>query len=126
MTLFAQAVATTTVLIAASLVSKLLLEGNEGPAGYAQELLRQALHWRDVATQDADAALRLQHATAASTLLQAARTITRDADLERATGMDVPRLARSMEAAVADARQILRPHAQVEGVHAATNAVANA
>lgn len=110
--LFAQAVATTTVLFVAALLSKLLLEGNETTAGYAQELMRQALHWRDVATQDSDPALRLQHATAASTLLQAARTITRDADLERATGVDVPRLARSLETRVTDARQILRPHAE--------------
>ena len=93
--LLTQALATTSLLLLGSLVTKLLLEGTGTTADAAQELLRQALHWRDVASQDADPTLRLQHAATASTLVKAARTLARDTDLERILGMDVPRLARS-------------------------------
>jgi hypothetical protein len=110
--MLAHAAATTAVLGAASVASK-LFETQEVSAAStrraAEELLHQSLHWRDVALQDADPALRLQHAAAAATLLQAARTVACDADLERASGMDVARLARALEANVADARQIVRP-----------------
>lgn len=108
-TLFAQAVSTTGALFVLSIVTKLLLENRGEASESAHELLRQALHWREVSAQDADDALRLQHASTAAALLQAARTVARDADLERAAGVDVPRLARSLEARVSDARQSLRP-----------------
>lgn len=107
--MLAQAVSTTAILLGVSLLSKLLLETHVPVGGHAHELLRQAVHWRDVALQDADPATRLQHLATAAALLQAARTIARDADLERASGVDVPRLARSLETQVVDVRQILQP-----------------
>lgn len=103
--MFAQAVSTTTVLFLVSLLSKLLYEPAHEGAVHAHELLRQAVYLRDVAAQDADSTLKLQHAAAAAATLQAARTIARDTDLERASGFDVPRLARSLDALVAEARR---------------------
>tara|TARA_Y100000813_G_C23848869_1_gene205581 strand:+ start:89 stop:439 length:351 start_codon:yes stop_codon:yes gene_type:complete len=103
--MFPQAVATTAALLVFSLVTKVLLETPDASGAHALELLHQAAHWREVAAQDSDPALRLQHAATASTLLNAARTLARDAELERGCGVNVPRLARKLEAAVADARQ---------------------
>lgn len=105
--MFAQAVSTTTVLLVVSLLSKLLYEPAHEGGIHSHELLRQAVHLRDVALQDADGTLKLQHAAAAAATLQAARTIVRDADLERASGLDVPRLARSLDGLVIDARHAL-------------------
>lgn len=110
--MFAQAVATTSTLFLVSLVTKLLLEGPDAQGEHGRELLRQATHWRDVAGQDADPLLRLQHAAVASALLQAARTVARDADLERASGINVPRLARFLETRVRDARQSCAAHGE--------------
>jgi hypothetical protein len=107
--MFAQAVSTTTVLLVVSLLSKLLYEPSHEGASVSHELLRQAVHLRDVALQDADGTLKLQHAAAAAATLQAARTLARDADLERASGLDVSRLARSLDGHVADARRALLP-----------------
>lgn len=102
------ALTVTAVLVLVSLFSKLLADEHHA-GGRTVELLQQALHMRDVATQDADPALRLQHAASAVAFLQAARTMARDADLERESGVDVPRLARSLEARVMEARQSVRP-----------------
>ena len=107
--MFSQAVATTSALLLFSLTTKLLLETPDLTAAHALELLHQATHWREVAAQDADPALRLQHAATASTLLHAARTFARDAELERGSGVNVSRLARKLEAAVAEARQSVAP-----------------
>jgi hypothetical protein len=121
--LFAQAAFGTAALFTFSLVSKLLLETpGEGVSGSAHELLRQAIHWRDVAAQDADDAMRLQHASTAAALLQAARTIARDSDLELVAGVDVPRLARSLQARVTDARQNVQAEAPAADGNAAAAA----
>lgn len=103
-----QAVSTTAALFLAAVLSKILLDSHDA-GGHASELMRQALHWRDVSVQDSDPVLRLQHAATAAALLSAARGLCGDADLERASGMDVPRLARSLETAVVNARQFLKP-----------------
>jgi hypothetical protein len=105
--MLAHAMTTTAALVVLSLVSKVLLESHESTAA-ALELLRQATHWRDVAAQEADVALQLQHAATAAALLTAARTVVRDVDLERASGTDVPRLARSLTRQLARARQSAR------------------
>jgi hypothetical protein len=101
------ALTTTGALMVVSLVSKVLLESHESTAA-ALELLRQASHWRDAAAQEADVALKVQHAATAAALLTAARTVVRDVDLERASGTDVPRLARSLTRELARARQSAR------------------
>ena len=110
--ILSHAVTVTGLLLAGSLMCKLLGEDADAHHTPAAELFRQALHWREIATQDNDSALRLQHAASASAMLQAARTLLRDADLERATGMDVSRLARTLDAQLAEARQSVRPISQ--------------
>lgn len=77
----------------------------------AADLVQRALQWREAAVQDTDPALRLQHAAAAHAYMAAARALARDTTLEQRVGVDVARLARSMERRVGEARQILRPHA---------------
>lgn len=109
MSFVAQAGATTGLLFAASLISKIVFDPHADASRSAYELLRQALHARDLAAQDADATLRLQHSTQAATLMQAARTLARDVDLERLSGIDVSRLSRSLETRVMEARQICAP-----------------
>lgn len=98
---------TTFLLAAAALVSKFAAEPGLGGSSIALELMRACLHWRDLAQQDTDAVLRLQHAATAAAYLQASRRAARDADLERACGLDVARLEEKLEAAVADARELL-------------------
>lgn len=106
--MLAHAVSTTTVLLGVSLLTKLLLESHAPAGGHAHELLRQAIHWRDVSVQDGAAAMALQHAAMASAFLQAARAVAaRDADLERVSGVDLARLARSLDAQIAASRQSL-------------------
>lgn len=103
MSLVQHTLATTTALLVLSLVSKLLVAPADDAHG--PELLRQALHWRDVARQDASAALRLQHGATAAAYLQCARVVARDDELERAVGLSVPQLHRALEQAVTEARQ---------------------
>lgn len=101
-----QAAATTSALVALCVFARLLHDERHAESP-AHALVQQALHWREVAAQDGDAALRLQHATTAATLLQAARAVAQDDALERASGMDVPKLARALDADMADARAAL-------------------
>ena len=125
--MWTHAVATTAVLTMAVLLSKAAGEVGRAPAhaDRAAELLWQALHWRDVAAQDGDAALRLQHLAAASATLHAARTLARDADLERASSIDVSRLARTLEEHLRDARAavvVAPPRPRPSARHAADEA----
>lgn len=73
----------------------------------AVDLVRQAMHWRDVALKGDkdDALLRLQHHAMALALLHASRTLKSDPELERAVGFDVARTARSLETKLTRARQ---------------------
>lgn len=98
-----QAVATTSALVALCVFARLLHDERHAESP-AHALVQQALHWREVAAQDGDAGLRLQHAATAAALLQAARAVERDGALERASGIDVPKLARGLDADVAEAR----------------------
>ena len=101
--------ATTGALVTASLLSKLLLEYREPVGAQAHELLRQAEHWHNVASRDdADVALRLQHAAKAEALIHAARTLAADASLERMTGLDVPRYAQTLQKETRTLRQTLQ------------------
>ena len=105
--MLSQAVATTTVLLVVSLVTKLAFESGDAPGDGGGELVRQAVHFRTLATQDADAALRLQHLAMALAYVDAARALHRDETLERSSGRDVARLARHLERQVAEARKAL-------------------
>lgn len=105
--MLAHAASTTAVLFCVALATKLLTEPQAGGVG-GGELVRQSLHWRDVAAQDADTRLKLQHATYAAALLHAARTVSSDILLEQAVGIDIPRLARKLETKVAEARDAIK------------------
>lgn len=102
--MLAHAVCTSGILAVASVVSKAVTDPSERASG-AVELLRQALHWQDVAVQDSDPALRLQHATRAQAMLDAARIVMTDIELERSSGVHVQRTARELDALSSDARQ---------------------
>lgn len=101
--------AMTAGLLAVSLGTRMVNDPEAHVAEQATELVFRALQSRDLSAQDADSVLRLQHCVAASTMLTAARMLTRDDELERSVGVDVSRLARSLDRAVREARQILRP-----------------
>ena len=100
---------TTAGLLAVSLGTRMVSDPDAHVAEQATELVYRALQSRDLSAQDSDPVLRLQHCVAASTMLTAARMLTRDDELERAVGVDVSRLARSLDRGVREARQILRP-----------------
>ena len=103
------AITSTVLLVVLALTSRMLvLEPISPDALKAQELLRQCLHWRDLAMQDTDAVLRLQHATTAHAYLQSARYVSTDVHLERSSGMDIQRLAHSVEDMLGDARALLQ------------------
>ena len=106
--MIAQAASTTGVLLLIALISKVMYEdarATSSTTGAAVELLQRAIQWREYATQDGNASLRLQHAAMAAAMLEAARSIARERDLERAAGIDVSRLARSMDAQLTEARE---------------------
>ena len=105
--MIAQAASTTGVLLLVALISKVMYEdarATSSTTSAAVELLQRAIQWREYATQDGNASLRLQHAAMAAAMLEAARSIARERDLERAAGIDVSRLARSMDAQLNEAR----------------------
>ena len=101
-------ISTTSMLVFASLGSKLLLsQPVSNSASKAYELLRNCLQWKDMAYQDTDIVLRLQHASTAAAFLQAARIMARDAELERASGIDINNLAIGLEKTTTEARDML-------------------
>ena len=105
-----QATSTTAILVVVSVIAKVIYEdarATSSTTAAATELLHRALQWREYATQDRHAGLRLQHAAMAVAMLEAARSIAKERDLERATGMDVSRLSRSLDAQMNDARGLL-------------------
>lgn len=95
------------MLLFVSLLGKLLAQPVASELSKSQELLRLCLHWRDIASQDTNVVLRLQHATMASTFLNAACVLSTNAELERASGMDVGNLAKTLEQMIADTRDLL-------------------
>ena len=104
-----QAVATTTsLLVLASLASKLIASPQHSEMSLkAHELMRNCLHWRDLSNQDTDMVLRLQHATLSTAFLNSARVLMRDAELERASGVDINALGLKLEKTVEEARGML-------------------
>lgn len=107
--MLALATVTTAGLLLLAVASKVVMD--DVPTDHAPELLRQAIHWRDVSVQDTDPVVRLQHTAMASALVQASRALARDSDLERAVGIDVPRLGRSLETRMQQARAQLQAKA---------------
>jgi len=105
MTLEQSAAAVTFLVIAASLLSK-VVDVNPDATVSTSDLVREALYWKDLATHEGnDAMNQFQHNIKASTLLQTARSGTSDVVLERLTGVDVARMARSLDNRIAKARQ---------------------
>ena len=113
--MLATAVGVTGVLVAASLLTRVAHDPEEGALDAAADLVYKATQWRETAVQDTDPALRLQHAAFAMAYMHAARSIARDAALERRTGMNVARAGRAMDRRVLEARQNLRPDAASAG-----------
>ena len=93
--MFAHSVYTTGLLALGSVVAKALLDTRED-VSVARELLSQAVHWQDVSLQDTDAVLRIQHSTRALAMLDAARIVASDRDLERCS-IQVSRMAKELE-----------------------------
>ena len=102
------AVATTGGLILLSCATRIGTDFVTGNTALSRDLLDMALHWMNVANQDADPVLRFQHSAMAIASLAAARRGTRESDLERASSLDVSRLSRDMETQLRNARQALR------------------
>ena len=73
----------------------------------------RAPQWREHATQDSHATLRLPARRHGRGDAEAARSIARERDLERATGMDVARLSRTLDEHLAEARALIPPRAAV-------------
>lgn len=109
-----QAMTTTSMLVMASLLSKLVATSQTASADHSKsyELLRSCIHWRDLAQQDTDLVLRLQHAATAAALLQSSRMLARDVDLERASGMDISNLVQSLDQTVSESRDLLKTRKQ--------------
>lgn len=109
-----QVMTTTSMLVMVSLLSKLMATSQAASAEQAKsyELLRNCIHWRDLAQQDTDLVLRLQHATTAAALLQSSRMLARDIDLERASGMDISNLVKSLDQTVSESRDLLKTRKQ--------------
>lgn len=115
--MIAQAASTTGVLLLVAVMAKVMYEdarSSSSTTSAAVEFLQRAIQWREYATQDGHAGLRLQHAAMAVAMLDAARVLARERDLERASGMDVSRLARSFEAQLMEARTFVNEHATRE------------
>lgn len=70
-----------------------------------QEVLRLCLHWRDVAHNTDDLVLKMQHVATSLAMLNAARCMTSDRDLEQLYAIDVTRLMRSLESLMTKTRQ---------------------
>lgn len=105
--MIAQAASTTGILLLAAVMAKVMYEdarATSSTTSAAVEFLQRAIQWREYATQDGNAGLRVQHAAMAVAMLDAARTLARERDLERAAGIDVSRLARSLDAQLIEAR----------------------
>ena len=96
--------AVTTGLIVVSILSKVLFENNVTAEQQIRMLVDQSLHWRDVATNDKNPVVKLEHFVTASTFLNAARSIANDVEVERASGIDVARLAQELEREVVACR----------------------
>ena len=101
--MFAHSVYTTGLLALGSVVAKALLDTRED-VSVARELLSQAVHWQDVSLQDTDAVLRIQHSTRALAMLDAARIVASDRDLERCSGIQVSRMAKELERTLGELR----------------------
>lgn len=97
-------------LVGISILSKLLLEHpGRNIEEHIHSMVRQALHWRNVAAAETKhTPLHLTHLVTASTYLQAARLLSDDVMLERLTGMDVVALNDRIDRDAEAARQTIQ------------------
>lgn len=116
--MIAQATATAISLLVCSLASKLIFESLAIDPNL-REVMRLAVHRRELAESTESNLLKLQHYTTALGMLSAARCLATDRDLERMTGMDIPHLLRSLETAASKTRQSVRAHTR-SSAHAAS------
>ena len=73
-----------------------------------REVMRLAVHRRELAESTESNLLKHQHYTTALGMLSAARCLATDRDLERMAGMDIPHLLHSLETAASKSRQSVR------------------
>lgn len=104
--MLAHAATTTSLLVAGSLLSKMMVVREEDfEPSVPHDLLARTTHWQAIADETQDDLLKLQHYVTAYTFLQAAQSLASDTSLEQATGLDVSRLARSLRHRVRDTKR---------------------
>lgn len=100
----------TSVLLVASLASKLFVDDVGSRCDHAvQVLIDKALHWRSVALNDSDPLNAYHHLIVSLTFVQSARELMSDAHIESHVGVDVPVLMKELEKKIAKKRQNIRP-----------------
>ena len=108
------AVSVVLVFLVLSVLNRIMMDGSlRNNVKHASDLLQRTMHWSEMATQDREAAVRLQHSAMAMAYLDAARSMSRDDELERACGVDVDRLAKTVDDMVTESRRTLRAHKRV-------------
>lgn len=105
--MIAQAWTTVALLVVVSVATKMAADPlSSATTLAARDLLQRALHRRDMAYETTeDPLLRFQHFVTAAATLSAARSLAADRDLERSSGVDVARLARSLDSQMSKSRQ---------------------
>lgn len=96
------------MLAVASVFTKVLVGESVSPERLkSYEMFNNCIHWRDIAYQDTNIVLRMQHAVTALTFLKSARMLSRDSTLEHMFATDVERLSKHLEAVIVDSRIVL-------------------
>jgi hypothetical protein len=84
---------------------------HDPPEQYAtqigSDMLEHAIQWRNASDQTKNLMLQLQYAIQSNAYLHAARSASRDAELERQTGTDIRKLKRSTETKINEALQAI-------------------
>lgn len=93
----------TVMLLVGCIVCRLAMWSQDNSVPH--DILLQALRWKEQAREEMDPNLRLQQLASASALLDMARNLSTDAELERGSGVDVSRMERSLSTRLANARQ---------------------
>jgi hypothetical protein len=102
-------VAITVIIFVASVISRLAVEIHEPPVvTKCRELIAKSVNTVEMATKEKDPLLKYQHYTTALAFLCASREFTTDAELERATGIDIAGLWAQLQGSMIATRNGLR------------------
>ena len=99
-------------VLCASVAAKVMETPDATASNISTDLAQQALYWKDIACNDENLVIRLQHYITSATLLQVARSLSSDQELERVSGVDVAKVSRSVDNRIAKTRQILEGQTQ--------------